>query len=177
MYEEKTISENLVYSGRVIKVFELEIKNHKDESAKREVARHSGGACIIPVDDEGNVYTVMQYRKPIEQNTIEIPAGKLEPGEDPLECAIRELKEEAGLEAAEIISLGFIFPTPGYCDEILYIYMARNLKIGDSSPDPGEYLTCNKINISECIKMVENGKINDGKTVVAILRAARLLGK
>ncbi len=177
MYEEKTTKENLVYSGRVIKVFELEIENHKNEIAKREVARHSGGACIIPIDDDGNVYTVMQYRKPIEQNTIEIPAGKLEPGEDPLECAIRELKEEAGLEATEITSLGFIYPTPGYCDEILYIYMARNLKIGDSNPDPGEYLTCNKINISTCIEMVENGKINDGKTVVAILRAARILGK
>ena len=84
MYEEKTTNEKLVYSGNVIKVFEIEIENHKNESAKREVARHSGGACIIPVDDEGNVYTVTQYRKPIEQNTIEIHAGKIEQGEDTL---------------------------------------------------------------------------------------------
>lgn len=175
MYEEKTVNEKLMYSGNVIKVFEIDIENHKNEVAKREVARHSGGACIIPVDERGNVYTVTQYRKPIDKNTIEIPAGKLEPGEDPLECAIRELKEEAGLTARKISSLGFIYPTPGYCDEILYIYMAEELEQGECNPDPGEYLSCRKININDCIKMIESGEINDGKTVVAILRAARIL--
>lgn len=177
MFEEKTVNENLVFDGNVIKVYNLDIVNHKNEKAKREVARHNGGACVVAIDDKENIYLVNQYRKPIEKMSLEIPAGKLEKNEDPLRCAIRELKEEAGLVAKKIVDLGFIYPSPGYCDEKLFLYMATDLKEGENNLDPGEYLTCAKVSIDECLKKIEDGTINDAKTVVAILKVSRILNK
>lgn len=176
MYHEKTINERLMYDGRVIRVFELDVELTDATITRREIARHNGGACMVAIDNEMNIHLVRQFRKPIERMTLEIPAGKLEIGEDPLLCAIRELKEETGLSAKSVEPLGFIYPTPGYCDEKLYIYLATGLTQGQMQLDPEEYLYCEKMHISDCITKIEAGEINDAKTVVGILRTARKLG-
>jgi ADP-ribose pyrophosphatase len=172
MFTEKTTQEHLLYEGRVVRVYELQVELHTGETARREVVRHNGGACILAIDDQKNAYLVRQYRKAIEKHTLEIAAGKLEPGEDPLVCATRELLEETGICASQIESLGWIYPTPGYCDEKLYLYLATGLSHGESSPDPDEYLECVKVPLAQCLEKIESGEINDAKTVIALLRTA-----
>jgi len=173
MFKEKTVDEKLVYDGKIIKVFSLKVELENNTISGREVVRHNGGACVVAVDNDLNICLVKQYRKPIEQVTIEVPAGKLEIGEDPYLCAVRELKEETGITAEKIESLGFIYPTPGFCDEKLYIYIATGLIQGEMNLDVDEFLLYEKFPIKKCIEMIENGEINDSKTVIAILRAAR----
>lgn len=175
MYEEKTLKEDRVHDGRIIKVFDVDVELFNGEKAKREVARHPGGACAIAVGSDKNIYLVKQYRKPVEEHTWEIPAGKLEAGEEPEKCALRELEEEAGIVAGETCYLGCIYPSPGYCDEKLYIYLATDLVEGKNNPDPGEFLECKKIHIEKCIEMIDSGEIKDAKTIVAVLRASRIL--
>lgn len=162
-----------VFSGRVFAAEVLSVRQSDGRESGREIVKHNGGAAILPLDDEMNVYVVRQFRSPFMHVLTEIPAGKLEIGEDPKEAAIRELSEETGLLAENVIPLGDIFPTPGYCSEILYLYMATGLKQGECHPDEGEDLRVQKIPFAELLEMVENNEIHDAKTVVAVLQAAR----
>jgi ADP-ribose pyrophosphatase len=175
MFKEDTIDLKIHFKGRVFSVEEHQVILHDGQRAKREIVRHSGGACVVPVDDDGNVYLVNQFRKPYDRMLLEIPAGKLEPGEDPLECASRELTEETGLTAQKIQMLATVYPSPGYCDEILTIFIATGLNQGVSNPDQGEFLTVQKLAIADAIKMIELGQIPDGKTQIGLLRAERWL--
>lgn len=145
------------------------------EHSLREVVDHPGGVTVIPVDDQGYVYCVRQFRYPMGEHLLETPAGKLEPGEDPLECAIRELSEETGITAGEYIDLGKIYPSPGFCREVLYIYMAKNLSYGKSHPDEHEFLDVHKIHIDELYKLVIENSLVDAKTIIAVLKAKALL--
>lgn len=169
-------NENRVFQGRVFQVDILDVTLQDGKKSKREVIRHNGGAAILPLDDEGNVYVVKQFRSPYAQILTEIPAGKLEPGEDPKFTAIRELSEETGLVAKDVIALGEIYPSPGYCGEILYLYMATGLEQKESHPDPGEELYVEKIPLSVLLDKIDKNEIHDAKTIVAILKAARRLG-
>ena len=164
---------NRVFSGRVFAAEVLSVRQSDGRESAREIVKHNGGAAVLPIDDEMNVYVVRQFRSPFMHVLTEIPAGKLEIGEDPKEAAIRELSEETGLIAENVVSLGDIFPTPGYCSEILYLYMATGLKQGECHPDEGEDLRVQKIPFSELLEMVDKNEIHDAKTVVAILQAAR----
>ena len=172
---EKRIDGELRYKGVIVNV-RLDHAELCDGSVvRREVVEHPGGATILPVDDEGYCYCVRQFRYPFGKLMLEAPAGKLEYGEDPRECALRELSEETGFTADEIIYLGPDCSSPGFSTELLHIYMARGLHKGESHPDEGEFLSVEKHHIDELADMVMSGEIDDGKTIIAVLKAKRIL--
>lgn len=174
---EKTISEETIFSGKVftVKTKQVILENGKEQ--QREVVLHNGGASILPVDDEGNVYLIRQYRIAFDEEVLEIPAGKLEKGEDPFEAAKRELSEETGFTAKHYFNLGEMWPTVGYCGEKIYIYLATGLTMGETHPDDDEFVTTVKMPFDEVYAMCMDGRIKDGKTLVAVLKAKELLGK
>ena len=141
MLFEKTIDKKTVFEG---KVFDVEIKKITTPEGKesfREIVIHHGGACILPIDDEGNCYLVKQFRSPFETVMLEAPAGKIEEGEDPLTCAAREITEETGLTAGNIESVGAIAATPGYCSEIISLFIGTCLEYKGGTPDENEYIS------------------------------------
>jgi ADP-ribose pyrophosphatase len=139
--------------------------------ASREVVEHPGGVGVIPLTSDNKILMVRQYRYPMEEETLEIPAGKLDKGEAPLECAKRELAEETGCIAGRYLDFGAIYPSPGYCKETLYLYLALDLKRGEMKLDEGEFLSVEEIDINELVKMIMNNKLHDAKTVIGIMKA------
>ena len=174
--EEKTTKKNLIYDGKILQLYNDEILTPGGKVAYREYVNHHGGASVLAVDDDNNIYMVEQYRYAYKQLLLEIPAGKLEKGEDAKVCAIRELKEEIGAECKEIKQMALVYPTPGYTNEPLYIFVATGLTFGDTKWDDDEYLNIKKIPFDKALEMVKNGEIKDGKSVVAILRYALFKG-
>ncbi len=174
---EKTLSSEKVYDGRLLKVFSDKITLPNGNTSTRELIRHIGAACVIPVTDNNEVIMEKQYRYPFDQVMTEIPAGKLDSAdEDPLEAAKRELREETGYTADTWTYLGLYYPTVAYSDEKIYIYMARDLHRGQQHLDEDEFLHVHKVPLETLIEDVNNDRIPDGKTQVAILKAARILG-
>lgn len=176
MFDEKTVNKETVYRGKVIDVERQSVILVNGNEAEREIIRHSGGACMAAIDDQMDFYLVRQYRKAVGRETLEIPAGKLEKGEDPYDCAVRELKEETGLMPGRVSSLGYIFTTPGFCDEVLHLFLAEDLLQAEKEPDPDEFVNCERYPLARCLEMIENGEICDSKTIVAVLRIARRFG-
>jgi len=174
-FTEKTISSKVVYTGRIITVKEDTAELINGQEVYREVVDHPGGVTIIPVDSSGNVITVRQFRYPLMEETLEVPAGKLEYGEDPYECAIRELSEETGVSAGRIINLGCIYTSPGFSREILHIFLALDLCYGCAHPDENELLRVERVPLDKMVEMVMNNEIRDAKTVVAVMKAAKYL--
>ncbi len=170
-FEEKTIDSTTYFDGRIIKVKVDTVVLPDGTKASRELVNHPGGVGILAIDNDDMVYMVRQYRKPYDEMVLEIPAGKLEYGEDPYECGKRELKEEVGVFAENIECLGVYYPTPGFCDEKITIFLATKLVIGDASPDEDEYLQVEKYKIDDLFDMVMNNEIHDAKTAIAILKA------
>lgn len=175
--KEKRIDGELKYHGIIVDVCVDRAELADGRIAKREVVKHPGGVTILPVDEEGNCFMVRQYRYPAERVMLEAPAGKLEYGEDHKICAVRELSEETGLTADELLYMGAFYTSPGFSTEKLHIYLALGLHAGQSHPDDGEFLNVEKIKLSELVKMVMDGKIEDAKTVAAILKAERYLNE
>ncbi len=168
---EKERKKTVIYEGKIINLRVDDIVLPDGNDAKREYVEHRGGASILAVDGEDNVYLVRQFRYPYREILEEIPAGKLEMGEDPIETARRELQEETGL-VGDIIPYGLIYPTPGYTNENLYIYLATNLKKGDTHFDEDEFLDVVKRPIRDVLQDIYEGKIKDGKTCYAVLKYA-----
>ena len=139
------------------------------------MVEHPGGVTILPVDEEGNCTMVRQFRYPFGRMMLEAPAGKLEYGEDPRDCAVRELSEETGFTADELIDLGRCCTSPGFSSEVLHIYLALGLHPGDCHPDQDEFLNVEKIPLHELSRMVMDGEIDDAKTIVAVLKAEKYL--
>ena len=175
LYEE-TLSSDLKFHGRVFDTIVKKVKLADGSVSTREIVKHNGGACILPVDDENNCYMVRQFRSPFEEIMLEVPAGKIEPGEDPKVCAIRELHEETGYEAEEIIDLGCMICSPGYDSEKIYLYGARKLNFIGEKHDEGEFLHCEKFPLKTLLEMAERGEIKDSKTQICIFKMARRLG-
>ena len=175
LHREERLEAKTICGGSVFRVERLVVRLPDGRTAGRDVLRHNGGACVVPLDSEGRIHLVRQYRVAIDRETLEIPAGKLEPGEDPYACAIRELREETGLTAGQVRPLSTIHTTPGYSDERLYIYLATDLAQGDSCTDPEEFLSHEVHSFDDCLAMVDDGTISDSKTVVGLLAAARLI--
>ena len=176
-HTEKTISEETIFSGKVFTVKTKQVILENGKQQQREVVLHNGGAAILPVDDEGNVYLIRQYRIAFDAEVLEIPAGKLEKGEDPFEAAKRELSEETGFTAKHYFNLGEMWPTVGYCGEKIYIYLATGLTKGKIHPDDDEFVTTVKMPFEQAWNMCMDGTIKDGKTIVALLKAKEILGK
>lgn len=168
---EKQLKKEYVYKGKIINVRRDIALLPNGKEAAREVVEHNGGVCVAAMDDKGCVYTVSQFRYPYSEEILEIPAGKRESlTEDPLECGKRELKEETGLTADNFIFLGKLYPTPGYCGEIIWMYAATGLHKGATDFDEDEFLNIKKIKLEELFEMVMSGEITDAKTQTAILK-------
>ena len=175
--EEKTISVEQIYNGKIIDVTREKVLLENKSEAYREVVHHSGGVCILPINDKGEVLFVRQFRYPFKEVLLEIPAGKRENGEDPKECGLRELKEEVGAVSKDITFLGKLYPTVAYDTEVIYMYMAQNLSFGEQKLDEDEFLDIVKIPLDKAYKMVLNDEIPDAKTQIAILKAREMLQK
>lgn len=172
--EEKTLDNSVVYDGKILKLVLKDVLLPNGKTAKREVVAHSGGVGVIALTKDDEILLVKQFRSPHEKTVMEIPAGKKEPGEDPLECGKRELLEETGFTAEKFIPLGELYPSPGYCGEIIHLFLATSLNKSNQNLDEDEFLTVLKIPFSEALDMVMSGEICDSKTMVAILKTALL---
>lgn len=166
---EKTISQKNIYQGKVVSLDLHDVELTNGKISEREVIRHQGGVCILPITREGKVYLVKQYRKPFECEIFEAPAGKLEKNEAPEACAVRELKEETGLKASKLTFLTQMYPTPGYSNEIIYIYKAEELEQGDMQLDEDEFMDVYQYTLDEAFEFIKIGVIKDAKTIIAIL--------
>lgn len=175
-FEEKTISTETIYDGKIIKVRREQVELPDGRRAERELVGHYGGVGVIAVDENNEVFMVSQYRIAAKSMMLEIPAGKLEYGENPLECGKRELIEETGYRAKEFTHLGEYYATPGYCEEKLNIYLARDLEFVGQNLDVGEFLNVKKYSLDELYKKVMKNEIYDAKTAIAILKAKEILG-
>ena len=173
--KEKTLASERVFDGRLLKVYRDEVELTNGKTSVREFVHHPGGASVVALDGEGNVYLERQFRYPYHKVVTEIPAGKLEPGEDPFEAIRRELKEEIGAEAGRWDALGHIMPSVGYTDEMLYLYLARDLTFGERHLDQDEFLEPFKLPFDEALAQAADGRLNDGKTLAALVRADRLM--
>ena len=174
-YTEKQLSRRDIYRGRIITVHCDEVELSDGSVSRREIVEHHGGVAVLPVDADGRVYCVRQYRYAYGKSLLEAPAGKLEAGEDPLECAVRELSEETGFTAERYIPLGSLYPSPGYCSEVLYLYLALGLRPGEAHLDKGEFLDVETHSLDELLDMAMRDELHDAKTVAAVLKAKRYL--
>lgn len=166
---EKTTSSKTVYDGKILKLTVDDIILPDGNSAIRECVRHSGGAAVLLVQDK-KVLLVKQYRYVYGKEIYEIPAGKMEKGEDPEKAAERELEEETGYRAEKLVHALDIYPTPGYTDEIIHIYFADNAHFTAKNPDEDEFINCEFIPLNGVLKMIESGEICDAKTIAAVYK-------
>lgn len=173
--EEKTLEENLIYKGHIISLYCDKVELPNGRQSTREVVRHPGGVGIVALTEDNEVLFVNQFRYPYKSEVLEIPAGKLDPGENPLDCGKRELREETGASAKEYVSLGKLFPSPGYTNEIIYMYLAKELTYGEMQPDEDEFLNVSKMPLKKAVDLIMSGEISDSKTQIAILKTWFLL--
>ena len=173
-FEEKTLNTKVIYEGKIITVHVDDVELSDGTTSVREIVEHSGGVCVAPLTDSGELLFVRQFRYPYKRELLELPAGKLEKGENPLEAGIRELEEECGVIAEKVFSLGTVYPTVAYCSEIIYLYGAVGLRSTRQHLDLGEFLAVEKKPLDEAVRMVMNGEISDAKTVALILKMSKL---
>lgn len=166
-FKEKTVKENYIYKGKILNLRKDDVILPDGKPAIREIVEHSGGSAILCVKD-GKVLLVRQFRYPYKREIWEIPAGKVNPGEDPMATALRELKEEGGIIAERAEKIFDVYPSPGYTEEIIRIYMAEGLTEGEKSLDDDEFLSGEWFDFPTLKKMIDSGEVNDAKTLVAL---------
>ncbi|HPR39571.1 MAG TPA: NUDIX hydrolase [Oscillospiraceae bacterium] len=174
LLEEKIASEK-IFSGHILDLYVDQVRLPNGGEAVREVVRHKGAAAMLALDRDGGVYLVRQFRYPVGKALLELPAGKLEAGEEPLACAKRELLEECGLSAETWIPMGGVWSSPGFCDERLWLFAAKGLSVLGAHPDDDEFLDLVKIPLDEAIGMVLSGEIEDSKSQILLMKA-KLMG-
>ena len=176
--KEETVSREYLYRGRILNLRVDEARLPNGNLAAREVVEHPGGVCVAALTDQQELLFVRQFRYPYGEVVLELPAGKRDrANEEPLECGKRELLEETGATAREYRSLGTLYPTPGYCDEVIHLFLATGLSFGDANPDEDEFLQVERIPLQTAVEMVLSNQIPDAKTQVAILKTALLVGE
>lgn len=167
---EKTLSQEYIFEGRILKMRVDQALLPDGSTAGREVVEHPGGVCVAALTDDDCLLFVRQFRYPYGEVLPEIPAGKRDAGETPLQTGKRELKEETGYTARNYLSLGRVYPSPGYFNEVIYMYLATDLVAGDVSPDADEFLEVEKIPLTKAVDMVMNDEITDAKTQAAVMK-------
>ena len=173
---EKTVSSQIIYEGKIITVKLDQAQLVNGATASREVVEHPGGVAILPLYDDGTVPIVRQFRYPFQKVITELPAGKLERGEDPRPAALRELEEEVGVTCGELTYLGCLYLSPGFSTEVLHMYLARDLRQGACHPDEDEFLEVERVPFGTLAGQVLSGEITDAKTVALVLKTKLLLG-
>jgi ADP-ribose pyrophosphatase len=169
-FSEKTVKQEYIFKGEVINLRVDTVTTPGGNTATRELVEHPGGVCVVPLFDDGTVMMEWQYRRPFDTNTFEIPAGKLHYGEDPLECGKRELEEETGYCARNYISLGKMYPTPGFCYEVVHMYLATDLYEGSMNRDEDEFMELERVPLETLVEKALSGELVDAKTCLAILK-------
>jgi len=172
---EKEISREIVFNGRIFKTALCQAELPNKDVVSREITVHSGGVCILPIDDEGYAYFVRQYRYGAEKVLLEAPAGKLEYGEEPLPAALRELSEETGFTCANVVPMGVMYSSPAILTEKIYMFLALGLTGGKQHLDNDEFLEIKRIKLSDAFSMVMRGEIEDGKSQLLIMKSADYL--
>lgn len=172
---EKTLDSKEIFNGRILHVVLDDVELPDGKKSKREVVNHPGGVTVAALDEENNLFFVKQFRYPYKEVVLELPAGKLEKGSTPLENGKRELLEETGLEGYSYISLGQVYPSPGYTSEIIHLYACRVKSQNTQQLDEGEFLNVEKMPLDKAVEMVLNNMVPDAKTQVAVLKTAALL--
>lgn len=168
---EKTLSSKTIHQGKFLNLREDMVELSNGKTASRLIVEHPGAVAVVPVTQNNEIVMVEQFRKPAEQVMLEIPAGKLEKGEDPGECAVRELKEETGYTAGTLTKLTSFYTTPGFCDEVIHLYLATGLTFFEACPDEDEILQSKVIPFHVALEKVMTGEIKDLKTMAGILMA------
>lgn len=161
-----------VFEGKVVRLYVDRVRLPDGREAEREVVLHWGAVGMVPLDAEGRVILVRQYRHAPGEKLLEIPAGKLYPGEEPLQCAQRELLEEVGCRAGRWVKLASFYTSPGFSDEMLHLYLALELQEGEASPEEDEFLEVVRISLDRALMLVKEGEIKDSKTVAGLALAA-----
>ena len=174
MYEnltEKKIESKQVYDGNMLKVYCDKVELPNGETSTWDYIKHNGAVAIVPIFPDGTVLMERQFRYPFHRVVLEIPAGKIDPGETPLDACGRELREETGVVAKEIIPMGELYPSVAYTDEVIYLYIAKDFTFGENDLDDNEFLELERIPLETLVEMVMNNEIGDAKTQTAILKA------
>lgn len=166
-FYEKTISTKPIFEGRIISLQVDTVRLPDGGTATREIVRHPGAVAVLAIID-GRMLVVEQYRKALERAQVEIPAGKLEPGENPYDAALRELEEETGYRARSLTHLQTFSTSPGFAEEVIHVYFADDLEKGEVNPDEDEFLTCEALTLDEALAYIRDGRIYDAKTLYAV---------
>ena len=174
IFEEKTLESQMIYQGKILNLRRDKVTVQTGISS-REIIEHNGGAVIGALTDDGNLVMVKQFRKPAGRVLLEVPAGKRDGSEKGIEVAIRELKEETGYTAKEMIFLTSFYPTPGYSEEVLDIFLAKGLTPGETDFDENEAIDICEYPLSELVDMAMRGEIEDGKTLITVLMVKKYL--
>jgi ADP-ribose pyrophosphatase len=175
MRKPEVVASTPQHRGRVIQVSTERLRYANGREFDIDYVRHPGAAAVVAVDAGSRVCLVRQYRHGVEDFLWEIPAGKLDAGEPPQICAVRELQEEAGVTAQRFTSLGLYMPAPGIFTEVIHLYLARDLEVGPSNPDADEELEVKWLPLEQAIGQVLSGELNDGKTALGLWRAQHQL--
>jgi ADP-ribose pyrophosphatase len=166
---EKLVKQNKIYTGKAVDFYCDEVQLQNGQTASREYLGHPGAAAVLPFLDQRNIILVKQYRYPIGKYTFELPAGKIDPGESPLDCINRELEEETGYKAKRIEKMLNFYPSTAFSNEVLHIFAAFGLIKGDSHPDEDEFVTTEIFDFKKAVGMIKTGEIMDSKTIIALL--------
>ena len=173
MSDPVIVSSRSIHDGRIVKLALEEVRLPNGHTIILEIIKHPGAAAVVPLDADGNVILVRQYRHATGSWLLEVPAGKLDhPGESPEDCALREVEEETGYRAGRLSSLGWIWTTPGFTDEKIHLFMASGLTQGAHHREADEFIELKPVSISVALAMIERGEIQDAKTALALLYAA-----
>ena len=173
---ETTLSTASLYQGAILSLRKDQVRMPNGRLTVREVVEHSDSVCMVPLDADGNVLLVRQYRKPTESSLLEVPAGGIEEGESPAEAAMRELQEEVGHVADNLRPLAGFWLAPGWCDEYMYAFLATDLRPSDKEQDFDEIVETRRVPLSETLELIARGEIQDAKSIASLLQAMRVVG-
>jgi len=167
----ETRNRSKLFSGLVVDIEQMEVMIGEKGWHTFQIVRHPGGAAVLPLHDDGTVTLIRQLRPAVDRCMIEAPAGRLDPGEEPARCALRELAEETGLKAQRIESLGVLHPSPGVFDEVIHLFLATGLSHTEALPEEYEDIATVRLPLAEAVQMARDGRISDGKTIAILFRA------